>query len=260
MTVSVAPRSTYLLVEMKFGLWSGDVEPTTYYDPSNFTKIELTGQTQSQDKLASVMESSLGQNLASVAKPTEGAKISLEVNGYMPPALLALILGADLTELAQTTAAVADEAITAVAGLWVPLANKYLAADGTGTEIVAKTAADATVDPSHYSIDLINGMFKALDATGATVTKLSYHTATRAGEIYKAGQAKSAYFKMIGTGTEKVTQRRCSIVVHKASVAPSAAVDLAAGGYFKGTLAGDLLTPTNQSSPWEYRYLSDMAA
>lgn len=258
MTLAVASRAIYLNCAFKFGVWSGDTPPTNYYDPVNFTKLEIQSQKQEFDKLLSNMEGSAGEVLASVAKTAESATLSAEAD-YMPPYLFGLLLGADITELTQTTSAVVDEAITPVVGLWIPLANKYIAAQGTGTEIVAKTAADVTVDSTHYSVDLINGLFKALDATGATVTKLSYHPATRSGEIYKGGKAKSAYIKFVGTGTEKVSQKRARLAIHKVSLAASGTFDPVAGGYVKGALAGDLLTPSTETSPWQYEYL-DLAA
>src|SRR5574343_650170 len=231
MTIAVASRAIYLRCEFKFGVWAGDVAPTSFYDPVNFTKLEISSQTQEFEQLLSNMESTYGQILASVAKPTEAAKLSAEAD-YMPPYLIGLMLGADITELSQST----------------------------GTEIVAETSGDVTVDSTHYSIDLINGLFKALDATGATVAKISYHKATRTGEIYKGGAAKSAYLKLVGTGTEKITQKRCRLTIHKASLAASAAFDPVAGGYVKGSFAGDLLTPSGETSPWTYTYLTDMAA
>lgn len=257
MPIPVASRAVYLRCEFKFGVWSGDTAPTQFYDPINFTKLEIASQTQEFEQLISNMESTYGQTLASVAKPTEVASLAAEAD-YMPPYLFGLLLGADITELSQSSGAVADEAITPAVGLWVPLANQYIAPHGTGTEIVAETSGDVEVASSHYTIDHINGLFKALDSTGATVAKISYHKAARTGEIYKGGQAKSAYLKLVGTGTEKVSQKRCRLLVHKVSLAASAAFDPVAGGYVKGSFAGDLLTPTGETSPWTYNYL-DMA-
>jgi len=259
MTLAVAPRATYLRCEFKFGLWNGDVAPTQFYDPVNFSKLEITSQRQEFEQLISNMEGTYGQVLASVAKPTEAAALAADAD-YMPPVLMGLLLGADITELSQTTAAVTDEAITPAVGLWVPLANKYLAAHGTGTEIVAETSGDVTIASSHYEIDLINGLFKALDATGATVAKLSYHTATRTSEVYKGGKAKSSYVKLMGHGIEEVSKRRVQIIVHKALLAASSEVDIAAGGFMKGSFSGDLLTPTGQTSPWEFSYLDETVA
>lgn len=257
MAIPVASRAVYLRCEFKFGVWSGDTAPTQFYDPINFTKLEIASQTQEFEQLISNMESTYGQTLASVAKPTEVASLAAEAD-YMPPYLFGLLLGADITELSQSSGAVADEAITPAVGLWVPLANQYIAPHDTGTEIVAETSGDVVIASTHYTIDHINGLFKALDSTGATVAKISYHKAARTGEIYKGGQAKSAYLKLVGTGTEKVSQKRCRLLVHKVSLAASAAFDPVAGGYVKGSFAGDLLTPTGETSPWTYNYL-DMA-
>ena len=259
MTLAVASRALFVRSEFKFGAWTGDTAPTSFYDPVNFTKLELTSQKQETSQLLSNMESTYNQVLASVPKPTEAAKLAADAD-YMPPYLFGLLLGADITELAQSSAAVTDDPITAAVGLWVPLANKYITAHGTGTEIVAKTAADATVASTHYTIDLINGLFKALDATGATVTKVSYTKATRTGEIYKGGQAKSAYIKLVGTGTEQVSQKRCRIVVHKVLLVASSAWDIAnSKEQVKGSFSGDMLTPTGETSPWQFEYL-DLAA
>ena len=258
MATPVAARALYLRCEFKYGVWSGDTAPTQFYDPVNFTKLEIQSQVQEFEQLVSNMESTYGETLASVAKPTAAASLAAEAD-YMPPHLFGLLLGADITDLAQTTSAVTDEAITPALGLWVPLVNKYIAVHGSGTEIVAKTSADAVIAATHYSIDYVNGMFKALSATGATVAKLSYHPTTRTGEIYKGGKAKSAYLKLVGSGTEKASAKRVNIVVHKASLAASGAFDPVAGGYVKGAFAGDLLTPTGETSPWTFQS-SDLAA
>lgn len=258
MSIPVASRGLYLKAALKPGLWSGDTAPTQFYDPVNFPKLALTSQTQEAEQIISTMDGSEGEVLASVMKTKDPAKLAAE-SDFMPPMMFGLLLGADITELSQTTAAVTAEAITPAVGLWVPLANKYLAEHGTGTEIVAKTSGDVVVASSHYSIDTINGLFKALDATGATVAKLDYHTATRTGEIYKAGKSKSAYIKLVGTATEKVSMKRCRIVIHKVLLAASSDVDIGAGGVIKGSFAGDLLTPTGETSPWTLEYL-DLAA
>ena len=260
MTLAVASRATYLRCEFKFGVWSGDIAPTQFYDPVNFTKLEIQSQKQEFEQLLSNMESSYGQVLASVAKPTEAASLSAEA-GYMPPYLMGLLLGADITELSQSSGAVADEAVTLALGVWVPLANKYLAAHGTGTEIVLETPGtpDVEVANTKYVVDLINGLIKATHADAVGTKQISYYKATRTGELYKGGQAKSAYLKLVGTGTEKISQKRCRLQIHKVSLAASAAFDPVAGGYVKGSFAGDLLTPSTETSPWTYEYL-DLAA
>jgi len=258
MAIAVASKSLYLNCAIKFGFWSGDTAPTQFYDPVNWTKMELTSQVQESDDLVSNMEGSAGELLASVNKTTESGSLSAEAD-YMPPALFSVLLGATLTEVTQSATTITDDPITAAAGLWVPLANKYIAAHGTGTEITAKTAADATITSDHYVIDLVNGLFKALDSTGATVTKVSYKTTTRAIENYAAGKAVSNYVMLIGSATEKVSNKRGRIQVNKVNMSGSAAFDPVTGTYVKGQFAGKMLTPTGYTSPWTFQ-LSDLSA
>lgn len=258
MAVAVASKSIYLNCAIKFGLWSGDTAPTQFYDAVNWTKLELTSQKQESDDLLSNMEGSAGEILASVNKTTEAGSLSAEAD-YMPPALYSVLLGATLTEVTQAAATVTDDPITAATGLWVPLANKYIAPHGTGTEIVAKTAADAVITSDHYTVDTVNGMFKALDATGATVTKVSYKTTTRAIENYAAGKAVSNYVMLVGSATEKVSMKRGRIQVYKVNLTGSAAFDPVTGTYVKGSFGGSMLTPTGYTSPWLFQ-ISDLAA
>lgn len=258
MAIAVASKSIYLNCAIKFGFWSGDTAPTQFYDPVNWTKLELTSQKQETDDLISNMEGSAGELLASVNKTTESGSLAAEAD-YMPPALYSVLLGATVTEVTQTATTVTDDPITAATGLWVPLANKYIAPHGAGTEITAKTAADATITSDHYSVDLVNGLFKALDATGATITKVSYKTTTRAIENYAAGKAISQYVMLVGSATEKVSSKRGRIVVAKVNMAGSAAFDPVAGTYVKGSFTGKMLTPTGYTSPWTFQ-LSDLAA
>jgi hypothetical protein len=263
MAIAVASKSIYLNCAIKFGFWSGDTAPTQFYDPVNWTKLELQSQVQEANDLLSNMEGSAGELLASVNKTTEAGSLSAEAD-YMPPALFSVLLGATLTEVTQTATSITDDPITAAVGLWVPLANKYIAAHGTGTEIVAKTAADATITSDHYTVDLVNGMFKALDVTGATVTKVSYKTTTRAIENYASGKAISNYVMLIGSATEKVSSKRGRIVIYKVNLAGSAAFDPVTGTYVKGQFAGKMLTPTvgispAPTSPWLFQ-VSDLAA
>ena len=263
MALAVASKSLYLNCAIKFGFWSGDVAPTQFYDPVNWTKLELSSQKQESDDLLSNMEGSAGELLASVNKTTEAGSLAAEAD-YMPPQLFSVLLGATLSEVTQSGATITDDPITAAVGLWVPLANKYIAPHGTGTEIVAKTAADATVTSDHYTVDTVNGLFKALDATGATVTKVSYKTTTRSIENYAAGKAISSYVMLVGSATEKVSSKRGRIVIYKVNLAGSAAFDPVTGTYVKGQFSGKMLTPTAgispaPTSPWVFQ-ISDLAA
>lgn len=254
MALSVASRAVYLNCAFKPGFWNGDVAPTSFYDPINFTKLEITGQVQETDRLISNMEGTSGEALAVINKPTDPAKLSAEAD-YMSPLMLSLLLGSDVTEVTQVTGPVVDEAVTLAVGVWVPIANRYIETSG----ITLKTAGDVVVSATNYAVDTVSGLVKALNSTGATGTKLSYTKSARVSETHKAGKAKSSYLMLVGTGTDKVQQRRVRLVIHKAALAAGAAFDVVAGGFLKGTFAGDLLTPPTETSPWQMEFL-DLAA
>lgn len=251
MTLSVAPKSVYLRVEAKAGIRTGqNTAPASFSDPQNFTMCEITAPTQEFEKLLSNMTSTYGAALASVAKTTENAKIKLEFD-TMTPEFLALVLGADVSEVTQASGAVALDTVDTVLNKWVLLDNKHITAHDTGTPIALTTSTDTAVAATKYEIDLVNGMIKAIhaDAVG-TGMKLSYTKSARTWEQYLAGLAKSAYVQLVCTATEKVSGMEGRLDIWCASLAPSGSVDLMAGGYFKGSLEGDLIMPTGKTSPW----------
>lgn len=249
----------YLQAKLKFGFWSGETPPSTFYPAINFTKLELTAPAQELEKLKSNMEGTVGQDLATVQKPAtdSSVKISAEFN-RAPMALQSLQLGAVTSELTQTGATKTDQAVTLVVGIWVPLADAMLASFGG-----LKTSGDVTISATHYEVDLVDGMIMALDATGATGTKATYTTATVDGIQHDAGTARSEYVMLRGTATDKTTQKRGRLIIHRANLAPSGAWDVVAGSFMKGALEGSCETPAyagyTASSPYRFS-MTDIAA
>jgi hypothetical protein len=257
MALSSAPRAIYLDLELKAGIRTDqNTAPTSFSDPQNFTLGEITAPVQESEKLISNMTGTRGAALASVPKTTDPAKLKLEFD-TMTPTFLALVLGADVSEVTQSSEAVAVDTVTTALNLWVPLANKYLTAHGTGTEITLKTSANVDVDASKYEVDLVNGMIKAThsDAVGVGM-KVGYTKSARTWEQYLAGLAKSAYVQLSGTATERVSGKSGRIDIWCASLATAGAVDPVKGGFFKGALEGDLIMPTGKTSPWVWEMVT----
>lgn len=257
MALSAAPRSIILSGEFKAGIRpSQNVDAPTFCDPQNLTTLELSVPKQEFKKLTSNMTSTFGATLASVALPTESGTIKIEHN-TMSPKFLALMLGADLSELMQAAAAVTADTVTTVFGEWTKLSGKYLKAHATGSEITLKTAANVDVDATKYEFDLVNGMIKPVHADAVGVgMKVGYTKDDRTWEQYLAGLAKSSYVQLIGTATERVSGRRGRVEIHCASLAPAGSVNLVNGEYFTCSLEGDLITPTGKSSPWTWEYVT----
>lgn len=259
MAVDTTTTSAYYLrCEFKFGVTTSvDTEPASYYDAVNFTKMEIKGQTQDVERLVSNMESSYGQVISSQLKPKDVAVLNAEFN-TMNSDLLSLLIGASVTQTTQTAAAVTSEAITVSQGIWTPLAHQYISADGPGTEIVVKDATSptpVTIANSHFEFDLLNGMIKPLDPTGAGAATISYHKSDRVVTAYNAGKATNQYVKLLGTGTEKVSGKRHRLLIHRVNMMPTSVFDPVAGGHLKGSIGGDMITPIAFTSPWTWEHL-----
>jgi hypothetical protein len=253
------PRATYLRFEGRVGIWNGLTPPVAYSDFVNFEKIEITAPEQEKEKLISRMTSSFGSALDSQQKPTDSvAAVSLEFS-TLTPKLIELVLGSTLSEVTQTTGAVADEAVTTVLNVWVPLANRSIAVHGTGTEIVLEVPDNTTIANTKYEIDHELGMIKAIHADAVGTGVISYHKAARTWENYAAGLASSGYVHISGQATDLVTNLIGTLDIWRANLAPSGAFDPVAGGHLKGALGGDLITPAVaigggvQTSPWRWR-------
>lgn len=244
-------RFLFVDVAMKFGIYSGTTPPTTMKDPVNFTRLEFTNPPQEIERIASNMEGSIGQALATVQRPTgEAATLAAEFNAASSE-LIALALGATVTEVDITGASIVDEVVTPVLNEWVALANEWIDADAT---FLLETAGDVEIASTKYEVDYVNGMIKAIHADAAVSAKATYDTDTVAGEKYHAGQALSEFVMMKGTGTEQATGKRCQIIVVRANLAADGSFDIAASGALSGSLTGELETPSGYTGPWSYTY------
>ena len=245
-------RPMYVQCRLNYGLYTGDVAPTTYLGPVNITKLELNSIKQEQERLISNMEGTWGEALASVAKPTDPGTMTMEFNS-MPQELLSLVIGADVSALTQNNDEVPNEVITTVLDTWVPLANRFL---DSATPLVLETSPSTVIADTKYEVDYNAGLIRALHADAVGVGKLATYKklAITAGESYAAGKAKSAYIKLYGTAIDKITGNAGLLTIYKASVSPSSAYDWVKGGFATGSLTGDLITPTGFGSPYLFEY------
>lgn len=258
MSLDLTPqRFLFLDVAMKYGLWAGDVEPTEFYDPINFTKLEITPPPQEIKRIVSRMEGTAGVALATRQRATgEPGKLDCEFD-RAPVGLIALALGATVEELSVADDDITDEAVTTALNLWVPLANRWIDAETFVLE--TDGTPDVVVDASKYELDAVNGLVKAIHADAVGAKLATYSVIATAGEIYNAGLARSDRVKLVGTGTEYGTKRRCRIIIERVSLAAKGAFDFISGDALKGALTGELELPTGATSPWRYEF-SDWAS
>ncbi|MEY2654361.1 MAG: hypothetical protein RLZZ524_1389 [Pseudomonadota bacterium] len=239
----------YLDVAFKVGFWSGTTAPTQFLaTPINFTKLELSPPKQEIKRITSNIEGSIGQALATVQRATgEPGQLAGEFDAA-PRDLIALALGATVADLAISTLEVTAEPVTTILDVWVPLANAWL----DPTSVVLKTGA-AVVAADKYAVDEVNGLIMALHADAVGSKTVDYDVLATTGSSYSAGQALSSYVSLVGTCTEQTTKTRGRVVIYKANLAADGSFDLVGGGALKGSLKGDLETPTGRASPWLYQ-------
>jgi hypothetical protein len=261
MTLRTAPAPLFVYLESGIGEWVSDtVIPASYSDFINNEKLEISTPEPETKKLISRMASSVGATLDSQSVPTEkSASVSLTSSTFTP-SLLGLALGANVSEVTQAAAAVANETVNTLLGLWVKLANRAIAAHGTGTEISLKTGADVAVDAAKYKIDLTRGMIMALhaDAVG-TGMKLSYHTETGSWENYNGGLVITKYVHICGIAKDMVSGKLGDLDIWRVNLTPASTFDAVGGDYLKAELKGDMIIPTVaidgaiQTAPYRFR-------
>jgi hypothetical protein len=238
-------RPIYTDIEARIGVWSGLTIPAAYSDTVNFETMEITPPVQETERLISRMSSTRGAVIDSQQRPTEDPAAIKLTASTLTRKMLAITLGATVTDVSQSSAGVTDEVVTTVLDAWVPLANTGIEPHDTGTEHTLKNASDATIDAAKYEVDSENGMIKALHADAAgTGWKFSYTKGDRTWERYDAGSAQSSYVHITGTCTERRTGYNAPFDVWRTQLAASSAFDPSAGRHINVELSGDLIVPS----------------
>lgn len=145
MALRTAPKPIFIDFEGVIGEWVSDtVPPTSYSDFLELESLEIAVPEQQTVKLIGRRTSTLGLAIDSQNRATDSvANVTIKANTFHP-ALLALAMGASVSEETQS-AALVSEVVTTVLDVWVPLGSVGLAADGTGTEIALGTGAYANI-------------------------------------------------------------------------------------------------------------------
>lgn len=255
MTIAYETASAvYLNFEGRVGVWSGLTPPTQYSDPINFEKIEITTPEQEVEKLVSNMISSKGAALDAQNKATD--KVANVVCDFstLTPRLIAMTLGATVSEVVQSSGAVTDEAVTTVLNVWVPLANRGISESG-----FALKTSGTPVATTKYEVDYENGFIMATHADAVGSKTVDYTKEAITWEDYASGLALDGFVHITGKALDKVTNETGLVDIWRANLAPKGKFDPAVGGHLKGSLGGDLIVPSvpirgvTPTAPWNWR-------
>jgi hypothetical protein len=235
-------RPVFLEIKMKAGVWNGETPPTLFYDPVNFTKLEITPVKQDVMRVMSNMHGSIGESLDTQYKSSEPATMSAELNAFNED-LASIILGSEVSDSNQTGAVISSYSVTTILNQWVKLTHQH---------INAATFVMTGVTSDKYELDAINGLIKATDAAAVGAQSVEYTTLSTAGRKFASGKAKVTNLQLLGYALDKTANQYGILKLHKMSVVSSQAMDLAATDFMAGTLTGDLITPVGYDSPWEF--------
>lgn len=246
--------SIFIDAALKLGLWTGTTAPTQFSaDTINFTKLELTPAKQAAARILSRMEGTVGDVLASVPRPTGDPATLVGELDRGPRELIALSLGADVTDLAISEEDVVDAPVTLVLNVFVLLSRQWIDPTSFVLETDGGAGADVVVDAAKYVLDEINGLIMAVHADAVGAKLASFSVAATAGSDYQAGKAKNTYVMLLGTCTDQIGKTRGRLVIPRVNLSSDGSFDVVAGAALKGMLKGDMETITGYPAPWRYQ-------
>jgi len=281
MALRTDPKPIFLDFDGVIGTWVSDsVAPANYSDFLELESIEITVPEVETVKLIGRRTSTLGLAIDSQNRATDSvAACTIKTNTFHP-ALLAIAMGANVSETTQAGADVTLDTVTTVLNVWVPLTNYAIAPHDTGKEVVLKTSSDVTVahnaqtldavtniqtflstGTAKFQLDLDLGMIRAVhtDAVGAGM-KLAYDKEARTWETYEAGAALSSYVHIMGKAKNSNSGKVGTLDIWRANLAPDGPFTVPTGEkHFQGSFKGDLITPTVSirgavpTRPWRFR-------
>lgn len=235
----------------RMGLWSGDTPPTQY-QPDLELVVEITPPALNTVRVLGRSIDTLGESLLSARRPSgEVAQVKVSTTTYSP-AVMALALAAAVAEVSVSATPVADQAITTVLGLWVPVFDGPIG--GVGLDIGGAVAADK------YEVDTALGMVRATHADAVGTGTIDYTPAARTYEQYAAGSAVDSYWHLTGRARNVDTGMEGTLDLWRANLAPDGAITVPSGEQaFEASFSGDLVTPSvavrgyTPTSPWRFR-------
>ncbi|MBU2967059.1 hypothetical protein Q4508_12585 [Amphritea sp. 2_MG-2023] len=222
--------------------------PTGLIGPLNATQLQINTPSETKDR-ESKKKDSYGQALDSVtiAKPSE---IAIAFDDQ-PAEMLAMAMMGDTAPIHQGADTVSDAPITVLkAGLWTKLPHSNIAAEGLSAVLASDDSAiAATAYEVNYAAGLIRATAGGALAAGDDI-KLSYEYAAISGSRISGGVRPTINARIFLDGTNLATGKPVKCEIPKASLAPSAAVDLLASEYVSTTLGGKLILKTGEAAPF----------
>lgn len=209
----------------------------------NPVKLAISTPEPDRQQRVSHLRDSFGQALDEIVtpKPTE---LELSTDDTGDAEVLGWALNGEAVGFTQGTATVVDEVVAVEKGKWAKLANRAVSA-----VVVKDTAGTTTYTPNtDYLVDPVSGFIKITDA-GAIATgdvKVSYAAAALTGQLVKAGTRPNIFVQVDGEGINVANGKPVHVVVPRASLSATGALDMVGAEFLVTELKGSALKVTGR--------------
>lgn len=220
------------------GAYIGLVNPVTL-------AIE-TPEPERQQRISKLRDS-YGQALDEIVTP-QPTTLNFSTDETGDAEVLAWSVNGQVGDYTQAAATVAEQEITVVKGDWYRLPHRMI------SELIVEpagggTAFEADID---YQLDPASGMLKITQggAIASGPVDVSYTAAAVSGKKVGAGSRASIQVRIEGEGVNKATGKRVSVLVRRASLSASGAMDLVGDDFLVAELTGTAIR-VGQNDPVE---------
>jgi len=204
MTMRTTPEPLYLELEVAAGYYSDLLsEPTEYSRPIEIESLSITPAPQETIRVLGRNLSTKGDTLLSVTSVTgEATRIELRAVAY-DPALQALAMGGEVTEVTQAAGTILSQTRTLAQGVQSRLSGRFL--DAASIVVGTGDSAEIGVAGSNTGIT-ITALKPTADGDSAiTITIVDPATTSAALAVSVSGTDISVSLATDGTGAENST-------------------------------------------------------
>lgn len=220
------------------GAYIGLVNPVTL-------AIE-TPEPERQQRISKLRDS-YGQALDEIVTP-QPTTLNFSTDETGDAEVLAWSVNGTVGDFTQASATVVDEEVTVVKGDWFRLPHRMIS-DLSIKPLGGGAEFEADLD---YQLDPYSGMVKVTQggAIPSGPVAVSYTAAAVSGKKVGAGSRAAIQVRIEGEGINKATGKRVSVLVRRASLSASGAMDLVGDDFLVAELTGTALR-VGQNDPVE---------
>lgn len=220
----------------------------------NITKLEITPDGDLKEQ-TSKGRNSYGQVIASAVLP-KPTKVVIDLNQLDPDTVAMAVMG-DKVVINEAGGDVTGEALTLATEGWFDLTKRNLSDSGlvvTLKETPATTYALGEDFEVHYRLGMIRRLSGGAIPSDAAILVDYTHQAVSGSRVRGAVQPVIEA-RIVLDGKNYVTERDVTVVVYKARLKPTSAIDFLADDFTALSLEGTCIVPEGKDEPFHVDFL-----